>query len=294
MKIAPCALTTVIATAIAGLAWAGTPPQAPAEIAAAVPAGMTLLSFKASGTQAGATAAAVYETAPDGDGVRHRQLTLFGNANGKFIPEVTSNKLIACSRCSQYHDDQFYPNHVEVSAGHVHIDQFDSGEMPSTTTFDFVQKQGKWYVTKATRDMYEAGGGDPHREKLPVPVSSLVQDMDGRWSVPTYFNALVVNDTTGRYSFPHGIHTMKELQDDIATSFTCKSAAGCRVLLQTQQDGCMSLVRDGTGRSFGATNTDPESKVGALDKAIAACKSGGSSTCKEVETRCNKGIRAIL
>jgi len=293
MKIALRALTTAVALAAAGLAWGGTPPQAPAEIAAAAPAGMTLLSFQASGTQAGATAAAVYETAADAEGVRHRQLTLFGNTNGKFVPEATSDKLIACSMCTQYHDDPFYPSHVEVSLGRVHIDQFDSGEMPSTTTFDFAQKQGKWYVTKATRDTYEGGYGDPHKETLPIPASGLVQDMDGRWSVPTYFNALVVNDTTGRYSFSLGLHTMKARQDDIATSFTCKTA-GCRVLLQTQQDGCISLVRDSSGKSFGASNTDPESKTGAIDKAMAACKASGDSTCKEVEARCNKGFRTIL
>lgn len=293
MKTALRALTAIIATAAAGLVLAGTPPQAPAEITVAAPAGMTLLSFKASGTQAGAAAAAVYETAPADDGVRHRQLTLFGNTGGKFVPEATSDKLIACSMCTQYHDDPFYPAHVEVSVGHVHIDQFDSGEMPTTTTFDFVQKQGKWYVTKATRDTYDRGFGDPHKETLPIPASGLVQDMDGRWSVPTYFNALVVNDTTGRYSFSLGEGSTKELQNDIATSFTCK-AAGCRVLLQTQQDGCLSLVRDSSGKSFGAGNTDPDSKAGAIDKAMAACKSGGGATCKEVEARCSKGFRTIL
>lgn len=289
-------LRASIAAMVAAAAWSTSAealPQPPPEVIAAAPARTTLLAYKANSTQSGATAVAVYETAPDRDGVKHRQMTIFDNKDGKFIPESTSDKLIACSMCSQFHDDSFYADHVEVSADHVHIDQFDSGEMPSTTSLDFVQKQGQWYVTKATRVTYEAGGGEPAREELPLPASRLVQDMDGRWSVPVYFNAIVVNDTTGRYSFPHGSHTVKELQDDIATSFTCK-AAGCRVVLQTQQDGCMSLVRDGSGKWFAGSNTDPESKAGALDKAMAACRSGGSSTCKEVETRCNKGFRAIL
>jgi hypothetical protein len=286
MKFALSALTTTLALAAAGLTWAGTPPQAPAEIAAAAPAGMTLLSFKASGTQTGATAAAVYETAPDKDGVRHRQLTLFGNTNGKFAPEVTSDKLIACSTCSQYHDDQFYPDHVEVSTGHVHIDQFDSGEMPSTTTFDFVQKQGKWYVTKATRDTYEAGEGDPRREKLAIPASGLVQDMDGRWSVPTYYSALAVNDATGKFAFEHGATTLQQLQKSIAED--CQGP-GCRVLVQ-QQDGCMSLVRDSSGKSFGAGVANHEAKTDAVAKAMSACKAGGGNACKEVRTDCSKGI----
>ena len=286
MKITLCALTAAIATATAGLGWADASPQAPAEVAGAAPAGMTLLSFKASGTQAGATGVAVYESAPDGEGVRHRQLTLLGNTSGKFTPEATSAKLIACSKCSQYHDDPFYPDHVQVSAGRVHIDQFDGGEMPSTTSLDIVQKQGKWYVAKATRVTYEAGEGDPHQEKLPLPASGLVQDMDARWSVPTYYSALAANDASGKFAFEHGATTLQQLQKSIAED--CQGPT-CRVLVQ-QQDGCMSLVRDSSGKSFGAGVADPEAKADAVAKAMAACKTDVGTGCKEVRTDCSKGI----
>jgi hypothetical protein len=48
----------------------------------------------------------------------------------EFIPDFANDKLIACSKCSQFHDDQFYPDDVKVSAGHIHIDQFDAGRSP--------------------------------------------------------------------------------------------------------------------------------------------------------------------
>ena len=261
-------------------------PAAPAEVTAAAPPQTVLLAYTASGSQEGATAIAVYETPPDADDIRHRVLTIFGNRNGRFVPEVTSDKLIACSKCTQFHDDPFHPKHVEVSAGHVQIDQFDSGQMPSTTSFTFQKRQGKWLVTEATRETYEAGVGKPRLEKMPIATSGLVEDMDGRWTAPAYFNALVVDDITGMFAFLHGEPTIKQLHERIARD--C-NASSCRVLAQ-QKDGCISLIRDSSGRSFGASNADPEAKLDAINNAMATCKATGGSGCAEVRTDCDKGI----
>lgn len=143
-------LATLIASPAMSKA-ADPPATAPAEVMAAAPQGTHLLAFKTSGDQADADAVAVFEAAPDKEGVAHRDLIIFGKKNGKFVPEVTNDKLIACSKCTQFHDDPFYPRHLEVTPGRVHIVQFDSGEKTSETTLDLVRQAGDRHVTKATR-----------------------------------------------------------------------------------------------------------------------------------------------
>lgn len=285
MKLALCILAGAMgATALP--APSNPLPAAPAEVTAAAPHQTVLLAYRASGSQEGDTAVAVYETSPDADDVRHRVLTIFGNRNGTFVPEVTSDKLIACSKCTQFHNDAFAPENVKVSPGHIHLAQFDSGEMPSTTSFDFEKRQGEWYVTRATRVTYEGGDGDPIEENLPIPASGLVQHMNGQWSVPTYWNAIVVNDATGRFSFEHGEPTLQSLRNSIEKS--CKGPR-CRVLAQ-QQDGCISLVHDSDGKSFGGGSSNPKSAAAAIGKALEACKAAGSEGCREIRTDCSKGI----
>lgn len=126
---------------MASTSLATTPPNVPNEVLAAAPTGMSLLAFKSSGPADGADAAAVYETAPDADGIRNRTLTLFERKGDHFVPEVSNAKVIACSKCSQFHDDPFYADHLEVKQNHIHIIQMDGGEKPSTTTLDFRKRR---------------------------------------------------------------------------------------------------------------------------------------------------------
>jgi hypothetical protein len=263
-------------------------PVAPTEVTAAAPAGTTLLSFASSGEQSNADAVAVFETAPDKDDVRHRTLVMFGRKDGKFVTDFSSDKLIACSKCSQFHDDQFYPAHVKVSPVHVHIDQFDSGEAPSQTMLDFVRKNDGWHVASATRETFAAGEGEGRNEKLPLPPSGLAKDLDAKWSVPVFLNTIVINHKKGdKFSFLHG---------DATVDAMWKSQAGdcnkqdCTILIQ-QQDGCISLVRDASGRPFGAGTPDPKDEKAASTKAMTACNAAGGQACKEVRTDCSTGIR---
>jgi hypothetical protein len=265
-------------------------PSAPAEIVASAPQGTHLLAFKASGDQVDADAVAVFETPPDKDGVTYRDLIIFGKKDGKFAPEVSSDKIIACSKCSQFHDDPFAFANLKVTPGHVHLDQMDGGEQPSTTTLDFVRKNAIWVVTTATRVSVEEGRYDSKTEKLPIPSSGLVKDMDGAWSVPTYFNALAVESKTNRFMFIHGGGSREELQSRVQSE--CKGG-DCKVLVE-QQDGCISLVRDGTGRSFGAGTLDAKQKDQAIAAATAACSAAGGNQCKAVRTDCSTGVRNKL
>jgi hypothetical protein len=246
-----------------------------------------LLSFASSGDQPNADAAAVFETAPDKDDVRYRTLVVFGKKGDKFVPDFSSEKLIACSKCSQFHDDQFYPAHVKVSPGHIHIDQFDAGEKPSQTMLDLVRKQDGWHVTNATRETVMGGYSAATTRKLPLPVSGLARDMDAKWSVPVFLNTILINHKKGdKFSFLHG---------DATVDAMWKSEGGdcnrqdCTILVQ-QQDGCISLVRDAPGRPFGAGTPDPKDEKAAVTKAMAACNAAGEKTCKEVRTDCSKGI----
>jgi len=283
-------LTMATLLACAGPAFAAppvkAPPTAPPEITAAAPSGTTLLSFTSSGDQPDAAAAAVYETPPDKNGIRHRTLTVFGRNGGQFAAEFSNEKLIACSKCSQFHDDPFDGDYVKVTPAHVHIEQIDSGEKPSTTVLDFVKKADTWQVSTAERETVVAGRGDARTEKLPFPTPNLASDMDARWAVPVFLNGLVVNRTNGKFMFTHG----KPTPDSVWAALTgdCNKQE-CTVLVQ-QEDGCISLVRDAGGRSFGGGSPDPKDKVQAISRAMSACDAGGGQACKEVRTDCSKGI----
>lgn len=279
-----CVLS-VAAALVAFPAVCGGPTQAPPEIAAAAPAGTHLLAFKSSGMQAGADAIAVYETAPDEQGVRHRDLIIFHNKGGKFVPEGRNDKIIGCSKCSQFHDDPFAADLLTVFPGYIVIEQMDSGEQPSSTTFAFAREGGSWRAMEASRLTFAGGRGQATAEKLPIPPSRALEDIDGRWDAPMFFNAIVVNDKARTFSFLHGDRTAAELDRHIAAS--CKDGADCRVLLR-QQDGCMSLARDDKFRSFAAGVPDRKDKQAAKAQAIAACQAGGGK-CEEVRTDCSAG-----
>lgn len=257
------------------------------EVIAAAPQGTRLISFRSSGPQSDADAIAVYETAPDQEGVRHRDLVVFRRKSGKFIPEIRSGKIIACSKCSQFHDDPFDDGNVGVTPGRIHIEQMDGGEKPSTTILDFVRKADAWRVTEATRITVEEGRGEQVTEKLPLPASGLMQDMDARWSVPTFFNAVVVNDKTHKFAFLHGSRTPAELEKSIAMS--CRDGSDCRVLVR-QQDGCMSLVRDEKLRAFAVGIQGSKDKQNAVALALAKCRVEGNGKCEEVRTDCSTGV----
>lgn len=282
------ALAALVLTA--PLAFASPPPKAtppvPAEVMAAAPAGTSLLSFTSSGDQANADAVAVFETKPDKDDVRHRSLVMFGKKNGKFVQDFSSNKLIACSKCSQFHDDQFYPAHVKVAPGHVHIDQFDGGEKPSQTMLDLVRKQDGWHVTRAIRETVVEGDGAETTAKLPLPASGLAKDMDAQWTVPVYLNTVLFNRRNGKFMFMHKNMTKESVW--AAAKGDCNKE-DCDVLVQ-QQDGCISLVRDATGRPFAAGTPDPKDEKAALGKAMDACSAAGGKACKEANTDCNTGV----
>lgn len=282
---AALALIVATAPAFAASASKGTPP-APPEVAETAPTGTTLVSFTTSGDQPDADAVAVFETAPDKDGVNHRTLVMFGKKKGKFIPDFSSDKLIACSKCSQFHDDPFDGDYVKVVPGHVHIEQMDSGEKPSTTFLDLVRHSGQWRVMKAVRETVVAGRGQAESRNLVLPISGLAKDMDAEWSVPVFLNTLVVNHKNGKFMFMHGNpnpdSVWEKLQGDC-------NKQDCTVLIQ-QQDGCISLVRDSMARSFGGATTDVKGEKQAVTRALATCNAAGGQACKEVRTDCNKGI----
>jgi hypothetical protein len=265
-----------------------TPPVVPAEVASTAPAGTTLLWFGSSGNQPDADAMAVFETGPDKDDVRHRTLIVFGKKDGKFEPDFSSDKIIACSKCTQFHDDPFDGDaYVKVKPGRLHIEQADSGQKPSSTVLEFVRKSGAWHVASATRETVVAGDEKDTTEKLPLPASGLARDMDVKWSVPVFLNTILINHKKGdKFSFLHG---------DATVDAMWKSEEGdcnrqdCTILVQ-QQDGCISLVRDALARPFGAGTPDPKDEKAAVTKAMAACNAAGGQACKEVRTDCSKGI----
>ena len=275
-----------VSIALGAPACAAAFPQAPDEVAAAAPNGMTLLVFKASSATEGATGAAVYETPPDANDVRFRTLTLFHRKSGRFVPEATSNKVIACSKCSQFHDDPFDGDGLDVSAHHVRIEQMDGGEKPSTTTLDLAWKNGAWHVTKATRVTVAMGRYATKTEALPLPKSGLLKDMDARWSVPQYLNTLVIDPATHKFMFLHGDLTQADVRKQMAAE--CQDGA-CQIAVQ-QHDGCISVARDAKQRLFSGATTNTKASAEAASKAQQACRAEGGQACEVVRTDCSVGV----
>lgn len=271
---------------LASKALATPPSNVPNEVIAATPKGMSLLAFKSSGPADGADAAAVYETSPNADGIRYRTLTLFERKGGRFVPEVSNAKVIACSKCSQFHGDPFDADYLDVKRHHIHLIQMDSGEKPSTTTLDFSKQEGAWRVTNASRFTSFMGRYESKTEKLALPPSGLLKDMDARWSVPMYLNTLVVNQKNDTFMFLHGdlsqASVRKHMEDECHDN-------ECAIVAQ-QHDGCISLVSDASKRWFSGSTTNPKAREEAISNAVAACKASGGKACKAVRTDCSIGI----
>ena len=261
-------------------------PTAPPEVISAAPAGGRLIAYATSGEAPNADAVAVFEGSADKAGNRHRTLIAFGKKDGIFKKDFASDKLIACSLCSQFHDDPFRPRHLSVTPGHIYIDQFDSGEKPSSTVIDLERKDGTWRITHVTRDTVVAGREEERKETIPLPSSGLAEDLDALWSVPVFLNTLVVNNHTGQFSFLHRSPTKQAVWETLKERCTSEE---CTILVQ-QGDGCMSLVKDEAGRSYGGGSPDPDDEKGAIARAMNACQSAGGNACKEVRTDCSKGI----
>jgi hypothetical protein len=266
-------------------------PSAPAEVLAATPGGTTLLAFSSSGDQPTANAAAVFQTGPDKDGVRHRTLVVFEKKDGKFVPAFSNDRLIACSMCSQQHDDAFLTSGLKATSGHVHIEQVDIGKYEVETNIELDRRAGAWHVGSATRKTYIM---EEDRmiamQKLPLPASGLAKDMDAKWTVPVFLNTILINNKkNGRFSFLHGDTSMAEMWKN--EEGHC-DPQDCTVLVQ-QQDGCISLVRDESSRPFGSGSPDPDDEKLAIAKAINICKATGGKACKEVRTDCYRGDRFL-
>ncbi|WP_153242435.1 DUF4189 domain-containing protein [Frateuria defendens] len=276
--------------AVPVIALASPSSEVPPEVKVAAPSGTSLLAYTASGSQPDADAAAVFDTVPDKAGVRHRTLVVFGEKNGKFRPDFSSEKLIACSKCSQFHDDPFDGDYLKVTPGHIHIDQMDGGEKPSTSTLDFVRKAGTWHVTTATRLTVSEGRYDQKIERLPLPASGLAADLDARWTVPEYVNTLLSNQRTGKFIFAHGDRSPEAMWANQKADCNEKD---CAVLVQ-QGDGCMALVRDESGHFFGGGSLDPEAQSQAQSRAMEACHRSNGKGCKPVRTDCSVGIRTRM
>lgn len=286
-RIPMAAATALLAVSVS--AFAATPPSspsAPPEVIAAAPAGTTIVAFATSGGQPNADAAAVFESTPDKDDVRHRTLVVFGKSDGKFISQFSNDKVIGCSKCTQFHDDPFWPDNVKVAPTHITIDQGDGGETPSTTSISLVRSGGIWKVERATRQVVNGGRGDSRAEAISLPSSGLAKDLDAKWAVPVFYNTIIVNKTTGRFIFRHATPTPGGVWEEVKGR--CNKQE-CSIVVQ-QQDGCISLVQDASARSFGAGTPDDRNENAASAKAMAACEAAGGQQCRVVRTDCTNGI----
>lgn len=287
IPVAAVAAVTLLATSMSAPATAQpSSTSAPAEVMTAAPAGTTILYFAESGSQPDAAAAAVFESAPDREGVRRRTLAVFGKREGTFIPQFSNDKVIGCSKCTQFHDDPFWPDNVKVATNHITIDQGDGGETPSTTSISLVLRDGVWKVEHAIRKVVRGGRGEGATETISLPPSGLAKDLDVKWTVPVFYNTIVVNNTTGRFMFRHQTPTPEGVWDEIKGR--CNKQE-CSIVVQ-QQDGCISLVQDASAKSFGAGTPDEKNESAASAKAMAACQAAGGQQCKVVRTDCTKGI----
>lgn len=257
---------------------------APPEVSSAAPAGTHLAFYKASAVDA----VAVYETASDASGSRKRDFIVFRKKDGVFQPVVRNDKIIACSTCTPERDDPFLGGrHIDVSPGHIHVEQIYGDAHPSSATYDFTYDtaSGQWKVNSASRTDGTAEGKDATK-KLPLPASGLLKDFDGRWSTTSYWNALVVNDTKHSFQFLLSSPSEEALAATIKKS--CDEKGNCRVIARVQ-DGCLALARDAGGQFFAAATPGTGSEDKASQEAMATCKSKGKGECEAVRTSCSAG-----
>ncbi|MGN6480441.1 DUF4189 domain-containing protein [Luteibacter sp.] len=280
------ASVTLMAVVSAHAATQKPAPAVPQEVAAEAPAGSTLLAFASSGSQPNATAAAVFQGAATKNDARYRTLIVFAKRDGRFTPEFSSDKILGCSKCTQFHDDPFWPDGINVKPSRITINQGDGGETPSVTSIRLVRRGDAWTVESATREVVRGGRGDAKTEDIALPASRLAKDLDAGWVVPVFYNTIVVNNTTGRFIFRHRTPTPDGVWDEVRGR--CNKQE-CSILVQ-QKDGCISLVQDASAKSFGAGTPDEGNERAASAKAMAACQAAGGQQCKVVRTDCARGI----
>lgn len=141
-------------------------------------------------------------------------------------------------------------------------------------------------MTEATRFTIFMGRYESKTQKLSLPPSGLLKDMDARWSVPMYLNTLVVNQKKHTFMFLHGDLSQASVQGHMKDE--CH-ANECAIVVQ-QHDGCISLVHDASKRWFSGSTTNPKAGDEAISHAVDACRASGGKSCEPVRTDCSIGI----
>ncbi|SFS18912.1 protein of unknown function [Dyella sp. OK004] len=270
----------------------------PAELKAFVPPDTKVIFYKATGTTDGSDAVVVLERQkqiPSEADITsgQRPLLMFRRVNGVFKEVDRNNNIIACSTCGDFLDDPFGDHLVDLTPGHMKIEQIHGGHHPSSADYTFVYDRAaqQWRVVSASRTRFgDAGEGAKKVEKLQLPSDTLLTDFDPQWHRPEYWNALVVNDKTHAFSSIVDKPDEQSLDEDIHGD--CQSEGICHVLVK-QKYGCMALVKSGSGQFFTATSTLEERGGGAAvsRKALDQCTGQGKSPCEVLRNDCSTGSR---
>lgn len=271
----------------------------PSEVQALVPTGMKLLFFKADeGRAEGSDAIAILESmrkpADAHTSTGPRTLIMLRKSNGIYREVARNNKIIGCSTCGEDADDPFLPQGVELTPGHLVIDQ-EHGSAPSTAVYTFVRdpKTQEWLVTHAvnTHVGQSPVGGDFIKTPTPLvlPNPPLLVNFDPAWREAQFWGAIIVSEKAGGFMFMGNLPDQQSLDKSI--SAVCRQKGLCKVLVK-QNFGCMALAKDAKGRFFaGASLTSDNADTHSREHALNECKSLGGNACQIVRSDCSTPSR---
>lgn len=267
----------------------------PPEVQALVPSGMKLLFFTTNqGGAEGSDAVAILEStrmpANAHISTGPRPLIVLRKSEGVYREVARNDKIIGCSTCGEDADDPFLPQGIQLTPGHLVIDQ-EHGPGPSTAVYDFVRdsKTQQWIVTKAVNTHVEQSPVGTNLIQTPtalvLPKPPLLVNFDPGWHETQLWAAIAVNGKTGRFAFLGEFPDQHSLDNNIKDE--CQQRGVCTVLVK-QDFGCMALAKDAKGRFFAGSSLvagvgEQESKENALKE----CRSHDGGACEIVRRDCS-------
>jgi hypothetical protein len=221
--------------------------------------------------------------------VKRRLLVLHNTKDGlQLLAE--NEKLIACSKCGQQLDDPFASRDLQLKDQTLIINQTENNAHPYSSSYEFKfdTNTKTWQLSKGTRTRQEendSGDWVSQTESVPVTPVMDISKVDGKWAVPQYWNAVVVNKETGSYTSFFNLETESALQLQIDQA--CKNESKCDVLTKTNY-GCVVIVQDDKNQIYaGGSGTSNKTNQALSLDVMNRCKAANQQGCKEILAECS-------
>jgi Domain of unknown function (DUF4189) len=221
-----------------------------------------------------------------------RRLLVLHNTQDGLQLTAENEKLIACSKCGQQLDDPFASKDIQLSGQTLTIKQIENNAHPNSVSYEFTfDKATKtWLLSKGEvvrQQQQDSGDWAAERKSLPVTPSLEISKVDGKWSVPQYWNAVVTDKQGSLYTSFFNLESEAALQSVIDEA--CKNDDKCNVIAKANY-GCIAMAQDDKNRLYAANSNDSiKAAVDLVESAMNECKAASGQGCKEVFAECSVG-----